>query len=51
MPYSIRKLPNSSLYRVRNIDTGEIKAKATTMKNAIRQIRYLHMIDHKSKNK
>ena len=45
MPYEIRKLPQKKLYRVRNKETGEIKANATTRANAQRQIRLLNAIE------
>ncbi len=47
MPYEIRKLPKTSLYRVRNKETGEIKANATTKQNALRQVRLLHSLEEK----
>lgn len=47
MPYSIRKLPNKNLYRVRNVETGQIMSKATTKENALKQIRFLYMIENK----
>lgn len=45
MPYDIHKLPNSKLYRVRNQETGEIKASATTRQNAYRQVRLLKSLE------
>ena len=45
MPYSIRKLPNKNLYRVRQLNTGQVKAKATTLKKAQAQVRLLHMMN------
>ena len=47
MPFAIRKLPNKDLYRVYNKITGKIHAKATTLDNAKKQIRLLHMVDNK----
>lgn len=47
MPYKIRKLPKSQLYRVYNSDTKKIHAKATTLENAVKQVRFLHMIENK----
>ena len=41
MPYTIRKLPNRQLYRVRNPKTGRVLAKATTLKKAQQQVRLL----------
>ena len=44
MPYTIRKLPDKNLYRVKG--KKGVKAKATTKLNAERQIRLLNAIDH-----
>ena len=44
MPYTIRKLPDKNLYRVKG--EKSVKAKATTKLNAERQIRLLNAIDH-----
>tara|TARA_R110000824_G_scaffold51503_3_gene143647 strand:+ start:565 stop:717 length:153 start_codon:yes stop_codon:yes gene_type:complete len=49
MPYTIRKLPNKNLYRVRVKRTGKIIAKATTLKKAKAQIRYLNYMEGKKK--
>jgi hypothetical protein len=49
MPYKYRKLPNSTLYRVYNADTKKVYAKATTLENAVKQIKFLHMIENKKK--
>jgi len=46
MPYSIRKLPHQNLYRVRNIDTREIKANATTKRKAEAMVRLLNAVNH-----
>lgn len=46
MPYKIRKLPNKEVYRVYNTETGEIKAKGTTMEKARSMIRLLNAIHH-----
>ena len=46
MPYSMRKLPRSDLYRVRNTETGDIKAKATTKAKAEAMIRLLNAVNH-----
>lgn len=46
MPYEVTKLPNGK-YRVRNKDTGEIKAKGTTKAKAEKMIRLLGWIDSK----
>ena len=45
MPYSIRKLPGVEKYRVRQINTGKILAKGTTLQKAKAQIRLLSMIN------
>jgi len=45
MPYSIRKLPNKNLYRVYNTKTKAIHSYATTLENAKKQIKLLHMVD------
>lgn len=49
MPYEIRKLPNSKLYRVSNKETKEIKANATTKQNAQRQVRLLNSLEKDKK--
>lgn len=46
MPYEIRKLPNQDKYRVRNKDTGQIKAKSTTKTNAQKLVRLLNGLEH-----
>lgn len=48
MPYKMRKLPLSKLYRVYNADTGQIYAYGTTLEKAVKQIRYLHMLEKKN---
>ena len=45
MPYSIRKLPNKDLYRVYNSDTKAVHSYATTLENAEKQVKLLHMVD------
>jgi hypothetical protein len=45
MPYSIRKLPGSTKYRVRQTDTGKVLAKRTTLKKAQAQVRLLYMLN------
>jgi hypothetical protein len=45
MPYSIRKLPNKNLYRVRQMNSGKIAAKGTTLKKAQAQVRLLYMMN------
>ena len=51
MPIKIRKLPHSQLYRVYNSDTKHIYAKATPLENAVKQQRFLHMLDNKKLKK
>jgi hypothetical protein len=45
MPYAIRKIKNKDRYRVINKDTGQVKAKTTTLTKAKKQVRLLYMID------
>jgi hypothetical protein len=45
MPYSIRKLPRQDLYRVRNTETGDIKANATTKEKAEAMVRLLNAVN------
>jgi hypothetical protein len=45
MPYSIRKLPKKDLYRVYNTKTKEIHSYGTSLENAKKQVKLLHMID------
>jgi hypothetical protein len=45
MPYSIRKLPNQDLYRVYNTATKVVHSYATTLENAKKQVKLLHMVD------
>ncbi len=45
MPYSIRKLPKKDLYRVYNTETKVIHSYATTLENAKKQVKLLHMVD------
>lgn len=49
MPYKMRKLPNSDLYKVWNTETGEVHSHGSTLENAKKQIRLLHMIDNEPK--
>ena len=51
MPYVIRKIKNQNLYSVKNRDTGVIHSYGTTKANAIKQVRFLHMIDLPKKNR
>ena len=46
MPYKIYKLPNRELYRVKNMDTGEILSKGTTKEKAEAQVRLLYKIEN-----
>ena len=45
MPYSIRKLPGTKKYRVRQMNTGKVVAKGTTLKKAQAQVRLLYMLN------
>jgi len=45
MPYVITKLKNNK-YQVKNPITGKIHAKATTLQNAQKQIKLMHILDH-----
>jgi hypothetical protein len=45
MPYTIRKLPNQNLYKVYNTETKTIHSYATTLENANKQVKLLHMVD------
>lgn len=51
MPIKIRRLPHSELYKVYNADTKHVYAKATTLENAVKQIRFLHLIKNLKNNK
>lgn len=46
MPYTLRKLPNQNKYRVRNSQTGEVRAHATTLAKAKAQVRLLNAVEH-----
>jgi hypothetical protein len=46
MPYTIRKLPNKSCYRVTNRRTKRVYAKCTTKNLAKKQIRLLNAIEY-----
>ncbi len=41
MPWIIRKLKNKNLYSVKNVKTGDVRSKATTLKKAKSQLRLL----------
>jgi hypothetical protein len=45
MPYAIRKI-SSGKYEVINSMTGDVKAAGTSKRNAKRQVRLLHGVDH-----
>ena len=47
MPYQIKKIGN--YYQVKNKHRGQIKAKKTTKIKAMKQIKFLNMIDKKKK--
>ena len=49
MPYSVCKLPNKNKYRVKNVETGRILAKSTTLDKAKKQIRLIKYLDKKKK--
>lgn len=46
MPYTIRKLPNKSCYRVTNRRTKRVYAKCTTKTRAKKQVRLLNAIEY-----
>jgi hypothetical protein len=46
MPYTIRKMPNQSCYRVYNKKTHKIFAKCSSKKNAEKQVRLLRGIEN-----
>jgi len=50
MPYIVRKIRNLPLYTVKNKETGEVKSKASSKTNAIKQVRLLEQYD-KTKQK
>lgn len=47
MPIKYRKLPYSRLYRVYNSESGKIYSHATTLEHAVKQKRFLSMIEKK----
>ena len=49
MPYSIRKVRNQDCYTVKNIITGDIKAKCTTKEKARSQVFILEKIDNRNR--
>ena len=46
MPYSIRKVPNKSCYRVTNKKTKKVFAKCSSKKNAEKQVRLLRAVEN-----
>ena len=46
MPYAIRKLPRSTKVKVVNVETGQVKAKHTSVKRAKAQVRLLEGLEH-----
>lgn len=51
MPYQIEKLRNSNKYRVINKKTGKVHAYGTTHENAVKQVRFLEMLEHGGKSR
>jgi len=49
MPYTMRKVPNKSCYRVVNNKTGKVKARCSTKKNAMKQMRLLRALENNPK--
>jgi hypothetical protein len=49
MPYQIRKVNNKNCFSVKNKKNGKVRAKCTTRKKAIQQVRLLHMVDRMKK--
>lgn len=45
MPYEATKIPKSTLYKVRNIESGRVTAKKTTKTKAEKQLRLLRGIE------
>jgi len=43
--WKIRKLRNKDLYQVKNIKTGQIHSKHTSLENAKKQVRLLYRIE------
>ena len=42
MPYAIRKVRNKNCWMVKNVQTGQVKARCTSLKNAKAQVRLLY---------
>lgn len=49
MPFTMRKVPKKSCYRVTNTKTGKVKARCSTKKNAMKQIRLLRALSYNPK--
>lgn len=47
MPYLIRKVRNQPCYKVINKITGKVHSQCSTKQNAEKQVRLLHMLEHK----
>ena len=45
MPWLIRKIKNKDLYSVKNAKTGAVRSKATTLKKAKAQVRFLYSLE------
>lgn len=45
MPYTLRKVPGKSCYRIKNKYTKRVFAKCSTMENAKKQLRLLRAIE------
>ena len=46
MPYTIRKLPHKSCYRITNTKTKKVFARCSTKKNAESQLRLLRAMEY-----
>jgi hypothetical protein len=46
MPYAIRKVRNIECYTVKNIESGKIHSKCTTLEKAKKQLKLLNAIDN-----
>jgi len=49
MPYTMRKVSNKPCYRVVNNKTGKVKARCSTKKNAMKQMRLLRALENNPK--
>jgi len=45
MVFKIRKLRNKDLYQVKNAKTGQLHSKHSTLSDAKKQVRLLHMLE------